>query len=133
LARRAAGSAAVVAVVLGVAAGAAPVVHGSPASHGAAACSSISVDGGKYLGRLTLRLVLFGPVTCDKAHRLVRAYFRKYAAGQCGKDNNFCNLSFAGGWTCSFFSAGESQTAGGAFAGCARSAHTKIRLYKRRP
>jgi hypothetical protein len=76
-------------------------------------------------------VVLIGRVSCGKAHRLVRAYYRKMAAGGCGQANLFCTLSFPGGWTCGQFSFGQSQTAGGAMAGCARAAPgAKIRLYK---
>jgi hypothetical protein len=61
---------------------------------------------------------------------VVRAYFSKMAAGDCGKLNNFCNLQFPGGWDCSIFFATESQETGGAIAGCARKTGAKIRLYK---
>ena len=96
----------------------------------ASVCSNVTVNGGKYVGQLTLRFVLIGRVSCSEARRLVRAYFRKMAAGQCGVQNNFCNLQFPGGWDCSIFFATESQETGGAVAGCARSEHEKIRLYK---
>jgi hypothetical protein len=110
---------------------AAPVVHAAPAPRAARACSTLRLDVGEPLGRVTVRFKLFGHVTCAKAHSRARAYFRKVVAHQCGRLNNFCNLSFAGGWNCSIFSAGESQTAGGAFAGCARSARTKFRMFRR--
>ncbi len=101
----------------------------------ATACSNETVNGGKYVevpelrGELTLRFVLIGSVTCDEAHRLVRAYFRKVAAGagQCGKQNSFCELQFAGGWDCFVVPSAQSQD--GAHADCARTG-AKILLYK---
>ena len=101
----------------------------------ATACSNETVNGGKYVevpelrGELTLRFVLIGSVTCDEAHRLVRAYFRKVAAGagQCGKQNSFCELQLAGGWDCFVVPAAQSQD--GAHADCARTGAT-IRLYR---
>jgi hypothetical protein len=96
------------------------------------ACSNVTVNGGKYVGQLTLTFGLVGRVSCNEAHSVVRAYFRKMAAGQCGAQNNFCNLQFAGGWDCSIFFATESQETGGAIYGCARPG-AKIRLYKASP
>jgi hypothetical protein len=96
------------------------------------ACSNVTVNGGKYVGQLTLTFGLIGRVSCNEAHSVVRAYFRKMAAGQCGAQNNFCNLRFAGGWDCSIFFATESQETGGAIYGCAR-AGAKVRLYKASP
>ena len=101
----------------------------------ASTCSNETVNGGKYVevpelrGELTLRFVLIGSVTCDEAHRLVRAYFGKVAAGaeQCGRQNSFCELPFAGGWDCFVVPAAQSQD--GAHAECARTG-AKIRLYK---
>jgi hypothetical protein len=104
---------------------------GVSVSQAATTCSNQTVDGGRFVGKLTLRVVLIGRVSCGKAHRLVRGYYRKMAAGGCGQANLFCTLSFPGGWTCGQFSFGQSQTAGGAMAGCARAAPgAKIRLYK---
>ena len=101
-------------------------------SQAATTCSNQTVDGGRFVGKLTLRVVLIGRVSCAKAHSLVRTYYRRMAAGDC-EANNFCLLSFPGGWNCSIFSFGQSQTAGGAMAGCARGgAGPKIRLYKAR-
>jgi hypothetical protein len=110
---------------------------GAQATRGAriaSTCSNETVNGGKYVeeltlrGELTLRFVLIGSVTCDEAHRLVRAYFGKMAADQqCGKLNSFCDLQFAGGWDCFIIPAAQSQD--GAIAGCARTG-AKIRLYK---
>ena len=93
------------------------------------ACSNVTVNGGKYGGKVTLRFGLIGSVSCNEAHRVVRAYYRKVAAGQCGAQNNFCNLQFSGGWDCGFFFATESKETGGAVAGCAR-ASASIRLYE---
>lgn len=100
----------------------------------AASCSNETVNGGKYVedinlrGEVTLRFVLSGSVTCDEAHRLVRAYFGKMAADQqCGNLNSFCDLQFAGGWDC--FMGPPAKQQDGASAGCARTG-AKIRLYK---
>lgn len=99
-------------------------------SHTAAACSKITVNGGSLLGTLHVRFVLVGPVSCAKAHSLARTWLNRLATGRCGQLNNFCVLHFRGGWTCSAFSEGESQTAGGATAGCARpKPAATIRLY----
>src|SRR5437879_3201455 len=84
-----------------------------------AACAKEQVNGGQYLGELTLRFGLIGRVSCATAHRLAHTYFHKFATGQCGQQNNFCNLTFDG-WSCSLFFATEVQQAGGAKAGCAR-------------
>jgi hypothetical protein len=92
-------------------------------------CAREPVDGGKFFGRLTLRFGLVGRVSCAKAHRLARAYFHKVATGQCGKSNNFCDLSF-GGWACSIFFATEVTETGGARAGCAQvRGEAKVRFY----
>jgi hypothetical protein len=106
-------------------------VTASMAASSAKACSDETVDAGGQAGKLRLRFKLIGRVSCAKAHRLVRTYFHKMATGGCGQLNNFCLLSFPGGWSCSIFSAGESQQAGGAMAGCARTG-AKIRLFKAR-
>jgi hypothetical protein len=71
------------------------------------------------------------PRLLREGDRLVRVYFHTMGTGGCGQLNNFCLLSFPGGWSCSIFSAGESQQAGGAMAGCARTG-AKIRLFKAR-
>jgi hypothetical protein len=115
--------------VIGVLAQLSPDAGATGRGRIAAACSHQTVNGGTYVGTLTLRLVLLGRVSCAAAHRLVRAYYNKMAAGRCGKLNNFCNLQFSGGWDCSIFFYTESQATGGAIAGCARSG-ARIRLYK---
>jgi hypothetical protein len=93
------------------------------------ACGKMTVDGGS-LGTLHVRVVRIGSVSCAKARKLARKWIRRRATGHCGQSNNFCVLHFRGGWTCSAFSYGESQTAGGAQAGCfRRHPRTKIRLY----
>ena len=118
-------------VVLVVCIALAALGSGASVSQAATTCSNQTVDGGRFVGKVTLRVVLIGRVSCERAHRVVRAYYRKMAAGGCGQLNNFCALSFPGGWSCSIFSFGVSQTAGGAGAGCARAAPAaKIRLYK---
>jgi hypothetical protein len=95
----------------------------------ASACSNETVNGGKYVGKLTLRFVLLGNVSCKEAHRLIRAYYRRVKTGPC--EGNQCIVKFAGGWTCSFFNASESKETGGTIAGCIRSATgVRIRVYK---
>jgi hypothetical protein len=112
----------------------APGSGGGSVSEAATRCSNLTVDGGRFVGELTLRVVLLGRVSCAKAHRVVRAYYRKIKAGRCSEGGNFCLLSFPGGWSCSIFSYGVSQTAGGAMAGCAKArSGARIRLYKARP
>lgn len=120
-------------VVLVVCLALAALGSGGAVSQAATRCSNQTVDGGRFVGKLTLRVVRLGHVSCAKAHRVVRAYYRKMAAGECGELNNFCALSFPGGWSCSIFSFGVSQTAGGAMAGCARGTpKARIRLYNAR-
>lgn len=82
-------------------------------------CMPVRVNGGQGLGRVTVRLGRIGDVSCATARHLAHTYFHKIATGQCGQQNNFCDLSFQG-WDCSIFFATESQQAGGAAAGCAR-------------
>jgi hypothetical protein len=95
----------------------------------AAACAKEQVNGGKYLGRLTLRFRTIGPVSCAKAHALARTWFRKFATGHCGQQNNFCDLTFDD-WSCGFFFATEVQQTGGAKAGCAREhGGARVRFY----
>jgi hypothetical protein len=96
----------------------------------ASACAHESVNGGRYVGPLTLRFGLVGHVSCATARRLARSYFHKVATGQCGQLNNFCDLE-VDGWSCSIFFATESQETGGAAAGCAE-AHggAKVRFYR---
>jgi len=65
----------------------------SGSASAASACSNTTANGGKYVGKLTLR---FGKVSCAEAHRTVGAYYRKMAAGGCGAQNNFCDLELHG-------------------------------------
>jgi hypothetical protein len=96
----------------------------------AAGCANLTLDIGAPLGRIPVRFVLIGNVTCIKAHSLARAYFRKLAARQCGELNNFCNLRFPGGWACSVFPAAQSR---GAIGGCARQpGSARFRFYNAR-
>jgi hypothetical protein len=98
----------------------------SEAPRSAAACSNQTLT---LNGKPTaLRFGLIGNVTCSEAHSVVRAYLLKEEARQCGDDNNFCNLTFPGGWSCSIFFATESEEAGGAVFGCARS-DARIRVF----
>jgi hypothetical protein len=109
---------------------------GAQATRGAriaSTCSNETVNGGKYIGELTLRFGLIGSVTCDEAHRLVRAFFGKLASPECGTPKNFGSCigqQFPGGWGCEIFS--EAQQMGGVIAACARTGAT-IRLYKAPP
>ena len=67
----------------------------------AAACSNETVTG------VTLRFVLHGS-SCNKAHSLIRAYFRRVATpGYCLNRGTACSSSFAGGWDCATHVAGE--------------------------
>jgi hypothetical protein len=97
----------------------------------ASACSNETVNGGRYVGKLTIRLGLVGRVSCDEAHRVIRTYFREMSAGHCGVQNNFCDLVLPGGWGCSIFPAAEEKETSGAFVGCYEMATgAKIRVYK---
>ncbi len=101
----------------------------SVSASASARCSTVKVNPGKrYGGKQTLRVATVGRVPCGKARHLTRAYFRKMGAGKCGHLNNFCDLRLAGGWSCSLFSAIETQETGGAIAGCARRAE-RVRMY----
>ncbi len=76
----------------------------------AAACSNETVTA------VTLRFVLHG-VSCNKAHSLIRAYFRHVATpGYCANRGTACSLSFAGGWDCALHVVGEHD----GVAGCGR-------------
>jgi hypothetical protein len=75
----------------------------------AAACSNETVTG------VTLRFVLHG-VSCNKAHSLIRAYFRHATPGYCANRGTACSLNFAGGWDCARHIAGEHD----GVAGCVR-------------
>lgn len=67
-------------------------------------------------------------VTCATAHRLISTYLRRVTPRVCASHGTRCILPLGGGWVCSFFSAGESETAGGAIMGCARSATTRFTI-----
>lgn len=106
---------------------------GAAASDGggqaASACSNETVNAGKHVGKLTLRFVLIGSLSCDTAHRLVRAYFHHVATGgHC--EGTQCLVSFPGGWDCGYFFATESHETGGAIAGCAQGSGARIRVYR---
>jgi hypothetical protein len=91
-------------------------------------CAKITVNGGRGFGRNTLLVKVLGPVTCAQAHHVVRAWYRRIAAGKCALGGNFCVLSLPGGWSCSFFAAAEERYTGGAPLGCARRS-ARVRLY----
>jgi hypothetical protein len=78
----------------------------------AAACSNETVTG------VTLRFVLHG-VSCNKAHSLIRAYFRHVATpGYCTNRGTACISSLAEGWDCALHVVGEHL----GVAGCVREA-----------
>jgi hypothetical protein len=89
----------------------------------AAACSNETVTA------VTLRFVLHG-VSCNKAHSLIRAYFRHVATpGYCFNRGNICAF-VSGGYICSLpLYAGEG---GGDFAACARESPpaTVVKVFK---
>lgn len=114
-----------------VAAALAPAASGASATRRAAsakACAPVRIQGVQG-GTQTVRVVLIGHASCATARRLARAYFHKLYTGQCGQQNNFCDLTLEG-WSCSIFPAAESRQAGGAGAGCARvRGGAKVRFY----
>jgi hypothetical protein len=67
-------------------------------------------------------------VTCANARRLITTYLRRATARVCASHGTRCILTVDGGWTCSFLSAIESETAGGAIMGCFRSATTRFTI-----
>lgn len=76
-----------------------------PAGAPAAGCANVTVSvyGG---GKQTLRIKRTrGSVTCTRAAGLTRAYFKRVAAGRCGRLNNFCVLDMGRNWTCGIYSA----------------------------
>lgn len=114
-----------------VIAGLAPASSAGPVTGAttAAACAPVRVNGGRGVGMQTVRFKLIGHVSCATAQHLARTYFHRIAAGQCGQDNNFCDLKIQG-WACSIFFATESQQTGGASAGCAQEhGEAKVRFY----
>jgi len=78
-------------------------------------CPKVTVNGGKNFGGRTALLVkVLGHVSCAKAHRVTRAWYRRIAAGDCALGGNFCLLSVPGGWSCSIFPSAEEAQTGGA-------------------
>jgi hypothetical protein len=99
------------------------------AGRAASACPNATVNGGKDVGNLTLRFVLLGSVSCDEAHRLIRAFFSHAATGPC--EGTLCLTAFPGSWTCGYFFAAESKETGGAIAGCYQTTTgVRVRVYK---
>lgn len=92
-------------------------------------CSDRTVNQVGPAEETTIRFALIGHVSCDKAHHLISAYFNDVEKGRrC--EGVQCIVQFRGGWTCSYFSAGESAEAGGALAGCYQSAtRARVRVY----
>jgi hypothetical protein len=77
---------------------------------------------------VTVRFVVRG-VLCNKAHSLIRTYFRhETTPGYCPKQGNICAF-VSGGWTCSFpLYAGEG---GGDFVSCSRKApFATVKVYR---
>jgi hypothetical protein len=92
-------------------------------------CPKVTVNGGKdFGGRTALLVKVLGNVSCAKARRVTRAWYRRIAAGDCALGGNFCLLSVPGGWSCSIVPAAEEAQTGGAPLGCARGS-ARIRLY----
>jgi hypothetical protein len=108
------------------------VLSGAVATTGssaASACANETVNGGKYVGQLNLRFVLIRSVSCDEAHRLIRAFFSHAATGPC--EGTLCLTQFPSSWTCGYFFATESNETGGALAGCYQTTTgARIRVYK---
>ncbi len=90
-----------------------------PAQARAAGCGNVTVNAGQYVGKLTVRAKRKGNVSCAKVRSLTRAYFRRMAAGKCGRNNNFCWINVNRNWVCGIYSYGLSQERGGAMAFCA--------------
>ena len=80
-------------------------------------------------GRVTLRFVLHGNVSCAEAHSTMRAYARAVVAGHC--PTRICDMVFPGGWTCGSTSAVEEQANGGILGGCSRKG-ADFAVYKAR-
>lgn len=103
-----------------------PGANATSNSMAGSGCSFETVQA-RGVGTLTIRFKLIGGVSCHKAHHLVGAWFRAVRHGHpCG--GNRCLINFRGGWTCGYITVGESASAGGASAGCARHG-AKIRVY----
>ncbi len=68
------------------------LVGSTPAS--AAACSNQTVA---MAGKPTLlHFVRHGHVSCKRAHRLIRTYFRRATPQRCSSRGNICNLDLPG-------------------------------------
>ena len=91
-------------------------------------CANLTVNGGKVFGRSTLLVKVLGPVTCAKGHSVVRAWYRRIAAGKCVIGGNFCALNLPGGWSCSIIPAAQERYTGGAPLSCARGS-ARVRMY----
>ena len=103
------------------------LVGSTPAS--AAACSNQTVA---MAGKPTLlRFVRHGHVSCKRAHRLIRTYFRRATPERCSSRGNICNLDLPGGWSCALPGYVNGQPL---VAGCFRGhAFVKAYLAKRGP
>src|SRR4051794_28241046 len=67
-------------------------------------------------------------VTCANARRLITTYLRRATPRVCASHGTRCILDLNGGWTCSFLSVTEGQTAGGAIMGCFRSQTSRFTI-----
>ena len=68
-------------------------------------------------------------VTCAAARSLITSYVRRATARVCATHGNRCILLMGNGWTCSGFSLGESESAGGAILGCFRSRSVRFTIF----
>jgi hypothetical protein len=67
-------------------------------------------------------------VTCAEARRLIATYLRRVSPRTCASHGTRCILPVGGGWTCSFLSVIEGESAGGAIMGCSRSPTTRFTI-----
>jgi hypothetical protein len=102
--------------------------HGHPApGHAAAACPHTTLrlisynEAGKRIRVPTRVTIQRRGITCAKARRMITAYLRRATPRVCTTHGTRCILSMESRWSCSFLSAGESETTGGAIMGCYRS------------
>jgi hypothetical protein len=96
----------------------------------AAGCGNVVVNAGASVGKLTVRAKRKGSVSCAKVRGLIRSYFRRMAAGKCGRNNNFCWLDMGGNWTCGLHSAGRSQQGSIGFCAAQPGGHPGFNMFK---
>jgi len=102
----------------------------APEAKTSSACATETVGLGHPPTEQTLRFVLIGNVSCDKAHHLIRAYYKEVNKGRrC--EGVHCLIDFRGGWTCSFLPATTSAELGGAVVSCFQAkTGAKVRTYE---